>query len=88
MECIQPNRKTVLDFLRRRGTAVEIHEIRFMLDASHGCIWPVTKIERVLKSLQRDGLVVNHGPQGWAANPLSASRKPPRRGRPPASAAL
>ena len=51
------NKKNVLWYLRARGRATLL-AIRFGLDLSYGCVYSRSAVERVLKSLLRDGSII------------------------------
>ncbi len=55
--CTMPNRKNILKFLQFRQVPQTIAAIRFGLDTTHGCVWSPSQVEKVLCSLERDGLV-------------------------------
>ena len=58
-ECVKPTQQNILAFLARWGGAHTVDDIRFQLDAHHGCVWTRSQIERPLAGLVRSGQVIS-----------------------------
>lgn len=55
MDEVRLTQKNVLDYLKRQIEPCGVTDIRFLLDASYGNVYPYSHVMRVLRGLERKG---------------------------------